>query len=636
MRFFGEEKLQEMQEYYEEAVSAAGKAHEEFSRHRLQYAGDNTIDGSSEKASFVRNITYEIIESQVSSDIPSARVDITSYSEGNVRRAEAIERLCDCVRNRLDFERINDIMERDTPVTGVSVLLVEWDETIKRHGMIGDVVATVIDPMDFFPQPNRYRIEDMDYCFIRERTTKRDIVEKYGISYDDADALETPEDYSGGDREMLQQDEDTVEIVTCFYFDEEGRLSKYVFSGDTELEDIPNYYARKRKVCQRCGEREGVCLCEEPDFKLEDEEFEILSEEKSIDMGSTSGKVIPATSPKFHNGQPVMHKVWRQAVGDDGQPVIDDLGLPLMEEVEEEEMEPTRIPWYAPKSMPIVIRTNITRADRWYGQSDCDFIRPYQQEINKVESRIHAKLIHSSVTPVLPADSEFLMDNSINQKVLRLREGENKGMYGVIDTSVNIAADCAQAERIYDMCKRAMGITDSYQGQHDASAQSGKAKQIQVNQSAGRLASKRTMKQVAFAEMDRIIFELYLAFADEPRDFSYVDAFGQRQHDAFSRYDFINYDEKLGTWYYYDDFLFSVELASSKQAEEAGLRSEVLTLFAQGIFGGQDTRAVLRLWQSLERLHHPLGRFNVEYYTKLLDQEIAAAKAQGGAVPPVE
>ena len=629
MRFEGESKLQDMQDYYESAVMAAGEAHEEFIRGRAQYLGDNTIDGSNERASFVRNITYEIIESQVACDIPSARVDITSYTEGNVRRAEAIERLCDCVRNRLDFERINDIMERDTPVTGVSVLLIEWDETVRRHGVVGDVVATVIDPMDFFPQPNRYRIQDMDYCFIRERTTKRDIVEKYGVSYDEADDLDTPEDISGGtDRTALQADDDTVEVITCFYYDDEGRLSKYVFSGDLELEDVPNYYARKRKICTLCGEREGICQCEEPKYVLEDEEFEELTEDKHVDIGSTSGKTILATSPVYRNGKPVTKTVQRQAVDENGAPLFDDLGLPLMEEVEEYEKEPTRIPWYAPKTMPIVIRTNITRADRWYGQSDCTFIRPYQQEVNKIESRIHAKLMGSSVIPVLPADSEFRMDNSINARVLRLREGENRGMYGVIDTSVNIAADSAQAERVYDMCKRAMGITDSYQGQQDTSAQSGRAKQIQVNQSAGRLASKRVMKQTAFADMDRIIFELYLAFADEPREFSYVDALGQRQHDAFSRYAFIDFDEKLGKWYYYDDFLFSVDLATDKQAEEVALRTEVISYYAQGIFGAPTTESVLRLWQSLEKLHHPLGRFNVEYYTKKLEQEREAAQAQ--------
>ena len=72
MRFEGESKLQDMQDYYESAVMAAGEAHEEFARHRRQYEGDPTIDGSNEKASFVRNITYEIIGS-VFTFCPSAR-----------------------------------------------------------------------------------------------------------------------------------------------------------------------------------------------------------------------------------------------------------------------------------------------------------------------------------------------------------------------------------------------------------------------------------------------------------------------------------------------------------------------------------------------------------------------------------
>ena len=67
------------------------------------------------------------------------------------------------------------------------------------------------------------------------------------------------------------------------------------------------------------------------------------------------------------------------------------------------------------------------------------------------------------------------------------------------------------------------------------------------------------------------------------------------------------------------------------------MRTEIMNLYSQGIFGAPSTESVLRFWQSLERLHHPLGRFNVEYYTKLLEQEkqaMAQAQAQAGVVPP--
>ena len=46
-----------------------------YEKHMKQYKGCEEIDGSNEKAITVRNITYEIIESQVSSDIPAPKAD---------------------------------------------------------------------------------------------------------------------------------------------------------------------------------------------------------------------------------------------------------------------------------------------------------------------------------------------------------------------------------------------------------------------------------------------------------------------------------------------------------------------------------------------------------------------------------
>lgn len=565
MRIEGD-KLKVISELYASALSASEEARSEFFKYRAQYSGDDTVDGSAQRAAFVRNITYEIIEAQVSTVIPKAKVEAGIYSPESERRATVIERICDKLRNKIDFERINDLTERDTTVTGASVYLVEWDDRASgQHGARGDVCISAVAPEDLIPQPGRYRVCDMDYCFIRSRTTRRDVCERYGVSCGLALSLETSDD-------RLDADGETVELVTCFYYDADGRLSKFIFSGDTVLEDIENYYARKSRICSRCGQSERHCRCEKPSFKLVDEECEHVR-----------ASLLPPN------------------VRDDGGAAEDDTCVD--------------IPWYIPREMPIVIRTNITRSDRWYGQSDCEFIRPYQQELNKLESRIHSKLISSSVIPVLPADSELRLDNSINTRVLRLREGEDRGQYGVIDTSVDITQELRNAERVYDMAKRAMGITASFQGQSDDTAISGKAKQIQVDQSAGRMASKRVMKQVAFAEMDRLIFELYLAYADEPRGVSYTDAFGRTQTDSFDRYSFIKRDAASGEYYYDDNYLFSADDTNELETERKRLSEECVEFFKNGIFGDcSDARSVQRFWQCLERLKHPLGRFNAEFY----------------------
>ena len=547
-------KLQRMQEYYESAVIASQSARTDFEKHRAQYRGDTAIDGSNEKAAFCRNVTYEIIESIVSTVIPSARVEAEEFTAENEQLAATVERLCMKERNRIDFERIVDITERDVTVAGVAIYLLEWDNRIRRRGTDGAVCVSAVDPTDFFPQPNRSEIRDMDYCFIRGRTTVRDLTERYSLSREAAEMLSPSADEESRDGE-------TVEVVTAFYYDTEGRLSKFIFSGDVVLEDIPNYYSRKIKTCSNCGKSHEKCTC---------------------------GKYTPVLTDQYYEEINARE--------------LKSIGLEHCKD------ETVRIPWYTPNSMPIVIRTNITRSDRWYGESDCEFIRPYQQELNKLESRIHAKLMGASVFPVLPIESEFRIDNSINTRVLRLREGENKGAYGVIDTTVDIEQDIANAERVYQMAKRSMGITDSFQGHADATAQSGRAKQIQVDQSAGRMASKRVMKQVAFAEMDRIIFELYLAFSDQPRKLTYVDSMGKRVSDSFSRYDFLRYDESRGEYYYYDDFLFATDTADEMESKREQISDKLVSQFSSGVLGDpHEYSSVLRLWQCLDRLHHPLG-----------------------------
>ena len=93
---------------------------------------------------------------------------------------------------------------------------------------------------------------------------------------------------------------------------------------------------------------------------------------------------------------------------------------------------------------------------------------------------------------------------------------------------------------------------------------------------------------------------------------------GKRKSDEFNRYDFIRRDEKTGEYYYYDDFLFAVDSTNEREAEREQLAEKLLSQFPAGILGEpSSSAAVLRLWQCLDKLHHPLGRFNSEYFSAL-------------------
>lgn len=571
-------RLDFFRDLYLSAVNAASENMDAMERCMRQYRGTAEIDGSEENALTVRNITYEIVESQVSSDIPMPKADPVSFSERRGRCAESIERLCRSVRNRLPFEELNDIDERYTYVYGGSVWYVEWENDVEYMGEVGSVKVYCLSPKDFIPQPGIYSVGDMEYCFLRFTTTKGELMRKYGITAEEAEAVEVSYEFDGSVPEG-----DTVTLVVCFYKDENGEIGRYVFSGELTLSDIPRYYHRKALICKRCNLVAGKCTCGSDVFL----EGDVEKEELRDDLLLRDGINLPAFSPVVEGG------------------II----------TGSERMKRTTIPYYVPKVFPIVIRKNTSGEGSLLGQSDCDYVRPEQQAINKIESRILQKLLRSAITPIVPEDASISLNNSVFGQIIKLKPGESVAQYGKVDTTPDISQDIAEAERLYDHAKRIIGISDAYQGIDTATQESGYAKQLRISQATGRLESKKRMKNVAYAALDKIIFGLYLAFADEPRRVSYKDAYGRVHRTEFNRYDFIEYDLKTGEYYYDDAYMFSTDPNGGADYQRETLWQRNLENLKAGTLGSPDSPVtLLRYWQCQERAQYPNARENVEYF----------------------
>ena len=597
-----EDKLKFFQDLYETARTESDELYEAMERHYAQYKGSKELDGTSVAAKVVRNITYELIESQVTSYIPNPAVNPKMVSDQGSRNAKSIETLLRNKRDELPFEKLNDMDERFNPIYGGSVWLIEWDESIITHHTVGDIRVSCLAPKKFTGQPNIYEIADMEYCFIDFETTKDDIVRKYGVTLDIAEEAESEENESG--------DDSTATLHVCYYKNDEDKVCQFIWSYETVLSDIDDFFARKRKVCKKCGKRREICACEnakESFYELHSEDYEEIGR----DIVLSDGSVIPARSAVIKDGMVVTEIVKQPARDEFGNVIIDELGLPMMTEVEVPKTEPTRIPFYRPSILPIVIRKNTSQEESLFGQSDCEFIRPQQQAINKVESRILEKLIKGGVFPIVPDDFKGELDDSLYEQAFRATH-ENYNLFGRIDLQVDISRDVMEADRLYDHAKRILGISDSFQGQHDSSAQSGKAKQMQIQQAAGRLDSKRQMKNAAYAEIDRIIFEYYLAYADELRPASYRDAMGRMQNISFNRYDFIRRDE-AGEYYYEDGYLFSTDATVDVERQRETLWGENRQNFQQGAYGDPSLpETQLIFWLNMERAHYPFAHDNVE------------------------
>jgi len=329
--------------------------------------------------------------------------------------------------------------------------------------------------------------------------------------------------------------------------------------------------------CPVCGAREGTCACGKPAV-LTDTPDECPAHSILLSDGS----MIPAR-------------------GEGGEEI--------------------RIPYYVPRDFPIVIRRNTSADKQLFGQSDCEFLRPQQQQINKVESRIMQKLMRSGITPLMPEDATVTLNNAVFGQVIRLRPGESAASYGTVDTTPDISQDIAQAERLYEHAKRIVGISDAYQGLDSAASESGYSRQIRIRQAAGRLESKRRMKYTAYAALDRLIFRHYLAYADEPRLVSYTDCFGVRHQSTFNRYDFLECDPVTGVYRYDDGYLFSVDLSGGPEQQREEMWEKNLKNLQAGTLGDPaDPATLLRYWQNQERSHYPFARENVEYFLEMIEK----------------
>ena len=108
------------------------------------YEGTREVNGNPNKgtpakdlAINIRNIAYELIESQVDSSIPMPKV--TAIHEGDEDLARMIEKSLVNKVKILKLSILNDIMERIVPVQGGDFFLVEWDNTKGFHSNYGDV-----------------------------------------------------------------------------------------------------------------------------------------------------------------------------------------------------------------------------------------------------------------------------------------------------------------------------------------------------------------------------------------------------------------------------------------------------------------------------------------------------------------
>jgi hypothetical protein len=641
-----EERLSEAQGYYSRASLSAAAQRGLFNRWDRQYRGDHEIDGfrvddegeiveNPSRADVVWNISFELLEGSIDTNIPQPFVTPELKCAHHVRNARRVENLVKMLLDKQPFEIYNDSQERTVKKLGTAGTNVEWDVESGTHTNVGEVQVTPLRPQNIYPQPGISRMEDCDYVFIDYVTTRAELKRRYSLSDEDVEDTEFEPTYDSGSSDRVTNDEDVVTLTVMWYRNEEGDVCRLAYSGDILLEDDDDYYSRKVEYCAHCGKRRQICEkepCRKPKYYMNKLDYDELVE----DIQCSDGRVIPAMSPIIEDGKLVLETVKVPVTLPDGSQAMQDIGgvkFPAMMEIQVPKMQKTRLPFYKPRKLPLAIRYNIADDDSFWGISDMEVIREHQQECNKLTSRIHEAVMRSGAALMKPEQAKLSLSNGIFDNVIDIGANSDKNQYGLFSYAADITQWLVERNNHKEQAKRLLGITDSFLGQADTTAKSGYAKSVQVAQAAGRLASKKMMKQAHFADIFRIIFELYLAFADEPRAIHHEDDdCKQAAEERFNRYDFYEYDAKTGKWYIDDNYTFSVDPNGALEQQYPQLWELIKADYLAGMYGDPaqiDSQIIA--WQHLEKLRYPFARNIVELKQAQKEQMMAQAQAEAAA-----
>jgi len=498
--------------------------------------------GKRKKANNVVNLVLEFIETNVDATIPQPAV--RTKLPGFESQATMIEDSLTADITELGITGINDINERITPVQGYSAILVNWNPDFKHHLYRGELSIESVHPKRIVPQPGVWDLQKMDYFFILSSVTKSFIKKRYDVDLENVGEQFPNLNSLSGITNQSDNSEMVTEIV-CWYKNEDGEVSKFVWCDNEVLEDLPNFFARRI------------------DGKIH--EFEIIGSEVTL----ASGEVLPAG---------------------------------------------TEIPYFTPTRYPLVIRENIPLNFAFGGQSDVDVIRDQQDAMKKVVSTIEEKVVRGSAVVTALEGHRFNLTNEL-YSIIRGSQQELNAL-SVKNLSADISQDLVFAQQQYKAAQSTLGITNTFQGKSDSTAVSGVAKQIQVQQTSGRLRSKEANKYAAFKELYEIMFEFKLAFYDELRPFVTQDADGKDSYGNFNKYAFLVRD-KAGELYYNTDFIFSADAGNGMPRDKMWLFNSIQEMLKYGAYN--PTPASVAFWTQMVQQKYPNAKVVLDIINKQIE-----------------
>ena len=531
---------------------------------KLNALKKDSTEESSKKSRSLRKMCYELIESKIDNSIPMPKIQ---------PRYKSDLPLVDITENYLKFEAdriltksINDKSERATYIDGTSWYKVWWDSLDNTYERSGSVKIGMCLSNQIIPQAGVSDYRELEYIFEIRKLSVSNIYDLYN-------------------RLITSVDTDTnmVEVITCYYLNKDRIVGQFMWASHSSqvICNEESWQIRKLRTCAKCGHiqprGEKCSACGHTNFSYKNAEKEILDEDLM----------------EIYNPYDIGEEDDEQRKDEYKERLFLSAG--------------SEIPFYQIRQLPFVPRPAISTLDSIYGTSEVGIILEAQDATNKTLTKCLEKTLASGAVITKPKRVK-LDDTDKTFKIMDVNSAEEAGMVQTKQIMADTTQDIVAAELFYSSARSTSGVTDSYQGKSDSTAVSGKAKQIQAVQTAGRIESLRIMKSTAFAGLYELLLKYMLAFSDEPRRFLKTLPDGGEQEMVWNKYMFLDKD-KYGTIYYRDDFSFNSDPAATLSQNRVQMWQETTEKFIQGGFGNpEDPRTLTLYWNILYSLQYPLAK----------------------------
>lgn len=326
----------------------------------------------------------------------------------------------------------------------------------------------------------------MDYFFIVNSISKEKIKKIYGV--DVLTGITRPEltsmDYS-------TQSDELVTIITAYYKNSDNTVGRLIWTDSgVVLEDLEDIYSRYVMKCSDCKDDDGTDViyplstkkCPICDKELEKVKIDYETLKRDVVIGKEKVK-NPITGQK------------------EEKDIIAETG--------------SKIKLFNPKRYPIIQRINVPKSFWFGGQSDVEILADKQNSLKKTAQKIDEKIVKAGTIITYPKEMENKFSNG-TYELLQIDSPDQLAQIKVFEIQASISQEIAYVEVLRKWGQQGLGITNSFLGENDSTAQSGKAKQVQIAQSSGRLGSKIANKYQFYKELYRHIFYTFLVFAEDP------------------------------------------------------------------------------------------------------------------------